>query len=197
MAQTAATQSWQADVVELDEGRFAGGFKVSDSYTFLAPQINPRTLLRIKQKDIDFLNPHVPTLTIGDKSMTLTSYQRQNRATQRQALQVAQTAQAQATSANANAKKAQETVVAMKDKLEALQKEADEAGLSNISATLSEIKNQLTSLFTNLGDMGTEIEAVKDGQTTASGQTLTSIDGRLKVVEEQLKELGGTTNGTN
>jgi hypothetical protein len=193
-AQTAATQSWQADVVELDEGRFAGGFKVSDSYTFLAPQINPRALLRIKQKDIDFLNPHVPTLTIGDKSMTLTSYQRQNRANQRKVLQVAQTAKAQATSADANAKKAQETVVAMQEKLDALQKEADDAGLSGLSNQLTEIRNQLTSLFTNLGDMGTEIETIKSGQTTASGATLTTLEDRIKAIEIKLNETGGTTN---
>ena len=67
-------ESWQVSAVELNMPNF-DHFKVADRYMFVNPYVAQSQLLRVVQKEVDLLQPHKSTLTIGDKSLGLTDYQ--------------------------------------------------------------------------------------------------------------------------
>lgn len=67
-------ESWEASAVELNLPNF-DHFKVADRYMFVNPYVAQSQLLRVVQKEVDLLQPHKSTLTIGDKSLGLTDYQ--------------------------------------------------------------------------------------------------------------------------
>ena len=67
-------ESWQVSAVELNLPNF-DHFKVADRYMFVNPYVAQSQLLRVVQKEVDLLQPHKSTLTIGDKSLGLTDYQ--------------------------------------------------------------------------------------------------------------------------
>lgn len=75
-------ESWEVSAVELHLPNF-DHFKVADRYMFINPYVAQSQLLRVVQKEVDLLQPHKSTLTIGDKSLGLTDYQLEmNRQTQ-------------------------------------------------------------------------------------------------------------------
>lgn len=75
-------ESWEVSAVELNLPNF-DHFKVADRYMFINPYVAQSQLLRVVQKEVDLLQPHKSTLTIGDKSLGLTDYQLEmNRQTQ-------------------------------------------------------------------------------------------------------------------
>ena len=67
-------ESWEVSAVELNLPNF-DHFKVADRYMFINPYVAQSQLLRVVQKEVDLLQPHKSTLTIGDKSLGLTDYQ--------------------------------------------------------------------------------------------------------------------------
>ena len=67
-------ESWEVSAVELNLPNFYH-FKVADRYMFINPYVAQAQLLRVVQKEVDLLQPHKSTLTIGDKSLGLTDYQ--------------------------------------------------------------------------------------------------------------------------
>lgn len=67
-------ESWEVSAVELNLPNF-DHFKVADRYMFINPYVAQTQLLRVVQKEVDLLQPHKSTLTIGDKSLGLTDYQ--------------------------------------------------------------------------------------------------------------------------
>lgn len=67
-------ESWEVSAVELNLPNF-DHFKVADRYMFINPYVAKTQLLRVVQKEVDLLQPHKSTLTIGDKSLGLTDYQ--------------------------------------------------------------------------------------------------------------------------
>ncbi|MFR0582954.1 phage tail protein [Limosilactobacillus mucosae] len=67
-------ESWEVSAVELNMPNF-DHFKVADRYMFINPYVAQSQLLRVVQKEVDLLQPHKSTLTIGDKSLGLTDYQ--------------------------------------------------------------------------------------------------------------------------
>lgn len=67
-------ESWEVSAVELHLPNF-DHFKVADRYMFINPYVAQSQLLRVVQKEVDLLQPHKSTLTIGDKSLGLTDYQ--------------------------------------------------------------------------------------------------------------------------
>lgn len=70
--QKAATSSWTVSALELPN---FSRFEVSDRYMFDAPNVSTKQLLRITQKEIDFVSPYSSALTIGDKQLKLANYQ--------------------------------------------------------------------------------------------------------------------------
>lgn len=66
-------ESWEVSAVELNLHNF-DHFKVADRYMFVNPYVAQTQLLRVVQKEVDLLQPHKSTLTIGDKSLGLTDY---------------------------------------------------------------------------------------------------------------------------
>lgn len=67
-------ESWEVSAVELNLPNF-DHFEVADRYMFINPYVAQSQLLRVVQKEVDLLQPHKSTLTIGDKSLGLTDYQ--------------------------------------------------------------------------------------------------------------------------
>ena len=67
-------ESWEVSAVELNLPNF-DHFKVADRYMFINPYVAQSQLLRVVQKEVDLLQPHKSTLTIGDKALGLTDYQ--------------------------------------------------------------------------------------------------------------------------
>lgn len=67
-------ESWEVSAVELNLPNF-DHFKIADRYMFVNPYVAQSQLLRVVQKEVDLLQPHKSTLTIGDKSLGLTDYQ--------------------------------------------------------------------------------------------------------------------------
>lgn len=74
--QKAANESWTIEAVELPQFY---NFKVSDSYLFTNDRVATSQMLRVVQQTIDFAHPNKSTLTIANKSVTLSEYQAQNR----------------------------------------------------------------------------------------------------------------------
>lgn len=67
-------ESWEVSAVEVNLPNF-NHFNVADRYVFVNPYVAQTQMLRVVQKEIDLLQPHKSTLTIGDKSLGLTDYQ--------------------------------------------------------------------------------------------------------------------------
>ena len=72
-AQKASTNSFTVSALELPEGK---KFKVYDRYMFINPMVADTQLLTIIGKEIDINKWYNSTLTIGDKKVKLTDYQK-------------------------------------------------------------------------------------------------------------------------
>ncbi|WP_069825300.1 peptidoglycan amidohydrolase family protein [Pediococcus pentosaceus] len=72
-AQKASTNSFTVSALELPEGK---KFKVYDRYMFINPMVADTQLLSIIGKEIDINKWYNSTLTIGDKKVKLTDYQK-------------------------------------------------------------------------------------------------------------------------
>lgn len=70
--QVAAKESYQIQALELPE---FDSFNVSDRHPFINPNVSENKLLRITQKEIDLQNWYKSTLTISDRSASLSQFQ--------------------------------------------------------------------------------------------------------------------------
>lgn len=74
-SQSAAIEHWQVNVLELP---VFDKLKVSDSYWFVNDDVATPQFLRISEKAIDLTDPYASTISISDKPVSLSQYQREN-----------------------------------------------------------------------------------------------------------------------
>lgn len=200
--QTAAEEHWTIGAVEIGLDRFKT-FNVSDSYQFINPAVAEPQLLRITQKEIDVLNPHSSSLTIGDKKKTLTQYQSDalNAAKQVYVLKSRVAAQAakivtisdEMKTTNAALSSAQQELTSLKDEYDKLIANIGDADFKAIMVKLNELENQTTTIINNLGDIGQSVldlesfkaaqEGINNGQLATNEQQKTKNDDFEKRIE--------------
>lgn len=71
-SQNAASFSWEISALELPNFKH---FKVADRYMFINPYVATPQLLRVVEKQIDFINPQQSELTISPQDVSLSGYQ--------------------------------------------------------------------------------------------------------------------------
>lgn len=81
-SQVGSKESYTVSALELPN---YDAFKVSDNYLVSNERVMTDAYLRVIQKDIDFNDPLNSSLTIGDKSSSLSQYQLENRNARKQA----------------------------------------------------------------------------------------------------------------
>lgn len=74
-AQAASKEAYTITALELPQ---YDHYVISDRYQVVNPNVVTPVYLRVIQKDIDFLDWYKSTLTIGDRTSTLSEYQREN-----------------------------------------------------------------------------------------------------------------------
>lgn len=84
-SQNAASFSWEISALELPNFKH---FKVADRYMFVNPYVANPQLLRVVEKQIDFINPHKSELTISPQDVSLSGYQVEQSRTIDQRLQL-------------------------------------------------------------------------------------------------------------
>jgi hypothetical protein len=65
-----------------------------------------------------------------------------------------------------------------------LQTQFTQANVSEIPATLEALREQISGFDTSVKEFDQQVADVKDGQTTSTGATLTTIEGRVKALED-------------
>jgi flagellin-like hook-associated protein FlgL len=168
-------------------------FEAYNSYPVFNPLQSIDEPLRVTEQDFDINSPQTAALSFGDRMKRQSDFALEAL----RGIKDIKPLSIRVGVVGAAAAKAQQTAAGMQKQVEALQQEADEAGLSSIKGQLESIDGQFTTLNQNLESLGTDIQSVKAGQMTESGETLETLEAEIKDIKEQLKELGGTTNGTN
>lgn len=169
-------------------------FEPYDFYPVVNPLLEVDELLRVTNQTIDIIVPEKAGLEIGDRMKRESDFALDTVRVVHSAGKIKQTIanqMAQIVSANNLAKAAQETAIDLKTTVTNLKNQIDNADLSNISASLETIDNQLTVLYGNVGDIGNELIAVKAAQTTSTGATLATVEERLKKLEDAAEAEGG------
>lgn len=176
-------------------GRSVSDFWCGDYYDVVNPLIGFSQALRLSAQTIDLVTPQSSTLQVGDKLLSVEDYNADlNKASKKVSYLENRLiiVSAEATNANKLAQEAQETASGLKATVDDLEKQIDTADLSNINDALEKMSNQLTTLYDNIGDIGDELTTVKEAQTTSTGATLTTIEERVKKLEDAAKPAEGS-----
>lgn len=193
--QTVAVDSWSITAVEIGLSNLTS-FRVSDRYLFVNRTVAEPQMLRIIKKTIDFLSPHKSSLEIGNKSKSLTDYQRDSNVIVKQAAALkAQVASLSSTTLKVD-QKAQEainTANAMKETVEKLETDLNNADLASVKTDVAIIKNQQDTIITNLGEMS---QATIDLQTFKADQLALNSELNTKIADltSRIEILEGGTN---
>lgn len=196
-SQHAALETVQLSAVDLSLiGYNVDDFVSGNSYRVVCDIMRFDKVLRYVGMLIDVVAPLNSTISAGDVALSaedyaLTLYKAAQKVDGIENGMVVLTGKTNAASkaasdASKNAEAAQKLV-------ETLQTQFNQADIAGMPATLTALNQQIEGFNTSVQSFSEQVAEVQAGQTTADGETLTSIDGRLKVVEEQIK--GGTTNG--
>ncbi len=198
-SQTIAVDSWSITAVEIGLNNLSG-FNVSDRYKFVNQAVAEPQMLRVVNKTIDLLSPHKSSLEIGNKSKSLTDYQRDSNVIVKQAAVLkAQIASLSTTTLKVD-QKAQEainTANAMKETVSKLETDLNNADLASVKTDVAIIKNQQDTIIANLGEMS---QATIDLQTFKADQLALNSELNTKIADliarvEILEQTGGTSNG--
>lgn len=191
-AERPVTTKFTASALDLSTiGLDADEFEAYNFYPVYNPLQSIDEPLRVTEQAFDINSPQTATLSFGDRMKRQSDFALEAL----RGIKDIKPLSIRVGVVGAAAVKAQQTAAGMQKQVEALQQEADEAGLSSIKGQLESINGQFTTLNEDLESLGKDIQSVKSGQTTASGATLTTLEDRIKAIETKLNEAGGTTNG--
>lgn len=188
-------QQVQITAIDLSQaGGSVSDFCCGNYYDIVNPLIDFSQTLRLSAQTIDLVRPQNSTLQVGDKLLSVEDYNTDLNKVAKKVPRLESrliVVSSKAASANKLAKEAQETASGLKATVDDLEKQIDTADLSNIKDSLKKMGNQLTTLYDNIGDIGDELNTVKAAQTTSTGATLTTIEERVKKLEDAAKPAEG------
>lgn len=182
--QLVAQNSWTVNALELPGFE---KFKVSDRYQLNVQQISKNQLLRITAKEIDFLSPHKSSLTIAEKSQSLSDYQLENNQSKKQASLVRSQIYSYGTKIadlNKTQKELDITISNQKTLIDNIQQDVDNADLIGISKQLDQLSSSVSGLEKQLSEIDyvttTQFEAYKISQA----EVIDKINDRLTEIEK-------------
>lgn len=164
--QQAISTAWEVSALELP--KFAD-FIVHDSYKFKVPQIATEQLLRITQKEIDLLRPYQSSITIADKSISLSNYQAELRNKVNKIDSIESQVRSQAS------------------QISSIQNGADNAQIRQISNALGSV--DLAQLKKDYDGTKNEVDKVNDKMTDLD-ELINQLKERLDHLEEGGEESG-------
>lgn len=185
--QASAKEVWNIEAIELLNQRFES-FKVSDCYLFDNLGVASRQMLKIAQKTIDFANPNKSTLTIADKSISISKYQVENDSAAKQVKSLKydmQSANSRIVGLKNQNKEMSDTIDTQKKTIERLQTDVDNADLTNIGNKLKELTDSTDDLGRQINELNfVTPEQLADYQ--ANQKVLTDdFEKRIKLLEEE------------
>ncbi|GKQ42907.1 prophage P1 protein 52, endolysin [Companilactobacillus sp. RD055328] len=154
--QKTSSEHWSISALEI--GANFESFKVSDSYMFINPNVSETQALRITQKEIDFLNPNISTLTFGDKKKSLSQYQNEYKKYKDSVDSLKNIVQGQNKSIDglSNREKAQD------DEIQKLKDELDKLNNGNSNGAILDVSEfQGNISFKTLKDMGVQLVIIR------------------------------------
>ena len=133
-------------------------YEVGNYYPVINPIMGIDENLRVIGKTLDILEPESSSLEIGDKFMTASQYQYEANREKKNIVDLRSRLDAQnkkVINLSKASKQAQE-------RIDYMQQIIDNADLENMDKTLIEINNQLSGLFGNVGEIGQEVQSLKN-----------------------------------
>lgn len=194
-AQAPVVESWTIAALDLSylSGSNHAPFLVGDYYPFRDAGISDVEELQIIELDVDIQKPQKPNLTIGEKRRRVSQFaasaaRLKSTISQLQARVSAQ--ETQYSELSAAAKATNDSLKVLQDSYDTLIKTIGDADLTAIAGQLTALKNQTTTVITNLGEIGAEVLA---NQSAISKLKVADaeLDRRITALESPT---GGTTN---
>lgn len=193
--QRPVTRKFSVTALDLSSiGRAPEDFKVYNFNRVINPLTQTDETMRIVGQTLDLIQPQNAELVIGNKFKSGVDYAvetaAENLKNQRLYGQLQQTVLGQSArivSISKTAQTAQETVVKLQGIVDKLQTDLNSADIASVKHSLSEMGTELGELADNIEKIDKTIAEVKDGQTTATGATLTTLEERIKRLEDASK----------
>ncbi|WP_434669239.1 phage tail protein [Lacticaseibacillus rhamnosus] len=190
--QRPVTRKFSITAVDLSSiGRAPEDFKVYNFNRVINPPTQTDEMMRIVGQTLDLIQPQNAELVIGDKFKSGIDYAvetaAENLKNQRLYGQLQQTVigqSARIVSISKTAQTAQETVSKVQATVVELKESIDKADLTGVNDSLTKMSNQLTALFSNIGEIGNELSKIKEAQKTSTGATLDSLEKRIEILEK-------------
>lgn len=195
-SQQPVTESWTVTALELStQDSSIEDFKVKDRYLFDSIQVAGNQYISVIEKDIDFLNWYACSLQIGEKKKSLSSYQKELKQLNRDAINYRQQIASQARRINDATKLSNDainTANAMKKTVAKLETDFNNADIASVKTDITTIKNQQDTIINNLGEMS---------QTTIDLQTFKTVQLEINtsqtetnIAQKKINETQVTTN---
>jgi uncharacterized protein YdcH (DUF465 family) len=193
--QRPVTRKFSITAVDLSSiGCAPEDFKVYNFNRVINPPTQTDEMMRIVGQTLDLIQPQNAELVIGDKFKSGIDYAvetaAENLKNQRLYGQLQQTVLGQSArivSISKTAQTAQETVVELQGIVDKLQTDLNSADIASIKQSLSGMDAELAELTDNIEKIDKTVIEVKDGQTTATGATLSTLEERIKKLEDASK----------
>lgn len=168
--QRPVTRKFSITAVDLSSiGRAPEDFKVYNFNRVINPPTQTDEMMRIVGQTLDLIQPQNAELVIGDKFKSGIDYAvetaAENLKNQRLYGQLQQTVigqSARIVSISKTAQTAQETVSKVQATVVELKESIDKADLTGVNDSLTKMSNQLTALFSNIGEIGNELSKIKE-----------------------------------
>ncbi|HAB7655815.1 TPA_asm: hypothetical protein GYP06_08255 [Listeria monocytogenes] len=177
-----ATEVWNVSALDLSiAGYKLEGFEVGNSYIIVNPLISVEEPLLVLEKDLDLLNPSSSSLVFGEKQKTLSQYQVDSKKMKAELSQVKGSVMSQ----QAKVTRLNDDILSVSESLSAVQKDLENANLTDIANRLQLIQDSLQNIEVNYAT-ATSLEIVRNALLAeTSKQTLINaqIEARLLALE--------------
>ena len=180
-------------------GRAPEDFKVYNFNRVINPPAQTDETMRIVGQTLDLIQPQNAELVIGNKFKSGVDYAAdtaaENIKNQRLYGQLQQTVIGQSSlivSISKTVQEAQKSIVDMQGTVEKLQTDLSSADITSIKQSLGEIDTKLSGISSDIEELDKEVSEVKGAQKTDTGATLSTLEKRIKVLEDNSStEKGG------
>ncbi|MDE3295915.1 phage tail protein [Lacticaseibacillus rhamnosus] len=143
--------------------------------------------LRVTSQIIDLTAPQRAGLEIGNRMKRQSDFALDALNATRSVGQLQQTVIGQSSrivSISKTAQEAQKSIVALQGTVEKLQTDLSSADIASIKQSLGKIDTKLSGLSSDIEELDKEVSEVKGAQKTDTGATLSTLEERIKVLED-------------
>lgn len=183
-AQKASTNSFTVSALELPEGK---KFKVYDRYMFINPMVADTQLLTIIGKEIDINKWYNSTLTIGDKKVKLTDYQKDVKSISKEVQSLKSTMTTVSGDVSTMRTGTSDATI------ESISEQIGNVDLPQLKKDFEGTQKDVEDSKTRLDTAETDLKTVKEDDETTK-QTLEEQKQTIADLDERLKKLEGVGN---